>query len=127
MHFDHLGVATTDADAAAERFGLLLDAPVVHEEENEELRFVFLELEDGYFELLEPLGEDNPIASFLEQDGPGIHHVALRVEDVASALDVAREAGVDLIDESPRPGAWGHEIAFLHPRSTGGVLLEYVG
>lgn len=127
MRIDHLGIATPDADAAVETLGGLLDAPVAHEETSAELRFVFLELENGYFELLEPLGEDNPIAGFLDDDGPGIHHVAVRVPDIEAAMAEAREAGYDLIDEAPQPGAWGHEIAFVHPRSTGGVLLEYVG
>lgn len=127
MRFDHAGVATTDADAAIDLFGPLLDAPVAHEETLNDLRIVFLELENGYFELLEPLAEDGPIAGFLADRGPGIHHVALRVEDVGEALERARGSGIELIDEEPRPGAWGHEIAFLHPGSTGGVLLEYVG
>ena len=127
MRFDHAGIATRDADAAADRFGPLLDAPVAHEETFDGLRIVFLELEDGYFELLEPVEEEGPIADFLEKRGPGIHHLALHVADVEGALADARAAGVDLIDEEPRPGAWGHEVAFLHPASTGGVLLEYVG
>lgn len=127
MRFDHAGIATLDADAAAGLFGRLLDAPVAHEETVNDLRIVFLELENGYFELLEPVGEDGPIAEFLEERGPGIHHIAVRVEDVGAALEGARAAGVELIDEEPRPGAWGHEVAFLHPGSTDGVLLEYVG
>lgn len=127
MRFDHLGVATRDADAAAERFERLLGAPVAHEEATDELRFVFLDLGNGYFELLEPLGADNPIVDYLDEVGPGIHHVAVRVDDVGVALREAGEAGADLIDEAPRPGAWGHEMGFVHPRSTGGVLLEYVG
>jgi len=127
MRFDHAGVATPDADEAAERFGRLLDAPVAHEETMDGLRLVFLALENGYFELLEPVDDGGVVARFLADRGPGIHHLAIRVEDVATALDRAREAGVELIDEAPRPGAWGHEVAFLHPASTGGVLLEYVG
>jgi len=127
MRFDHAGIATLDADAAVDLFGPLLDASVAHEETRDGLRIVFLELENGYFELLEPVDGDGPIASYLDDHGPGIHHVAVRVDDVSTALDRAREAGVELIDEEPRPGAWGHEIAFLHPGSTGGVLLEYVG
>ena len=127
MHFDHAGIATQDADAAAGRFGPLLDAPVVHEETFDGLRIVFLELENGNIELLEPVEPDGPVANYLENRGPGIHHLALHVEDVAGALADARSAGVELIDEEPRPGAWGHEVAFLHPASTGGVLLEYVG
>jgi methylmalonyl-CoA/ethylmalonyl-CoA epimerase len=85
----------------------------------------FLELDEGYFELLEP-AEDGAIARFLDRQGPGIHHVALRTDDLDAALDRARHVGVDLVDEEPRPGAWGHEVAFLHPKSTGGVLVEYV-
>lgn len=127
MRFDHAGIATLDADAAVDVFGPLLDAEVAHEETREGLRVVFLELENGFFELLEPVAEDGPIASYLDDRGPGIHHVAVRVDDVGAALDRAREAGVELVDEEPRPGAWGHEIAFLHPASTGGVLIEYVG
>lgn len=127
MHLDHVGVATPDADAAAERLGALLDASVVHEEATDELRFVFLGLEGAEFELLEPLGDDNPIAVFLADDRPGLHHVALGVPDVSAALRAAEAAGAELIDETPRPGARDHEIGFVHPRSAGGVLLEYVG
>ena len=87
---------------------------------------MFLELENGYFELLEPLSDEEVITPYLEREGPGTHHVAVRVEDIEATLAKAREAGVELIDEEPRPGAWGHEIAFVHPRSAGGVLLEYV-
>lgn len=127
MRFDHAGIATDDADAAADLFGPLLDAPVAHEETLDDLRIVFLELENGYFELLEPLADDGPIAGYLDDRGPGIHHVALRVDDVGEALEAARAAGAESIDDDPRPGAWGHEVGFLHPASTGGVLLEYVG
>jgi len=87
---------------------------------------VFLELDDGgYFELLEPTA-GGAIAGYLDREGPGIHHVALATDDIAAALDRARDLGIDLVDEEPRPGAWGHEVAFLHPRSTGGVLVEFV-
>ncbi|MDG5775745.1 methylmalonyl-CoA epimerase [Haloarculaceae archaeon H-GB2-1] len=127
MRFHHTGIATDDADALADLFGDLLDAPLVHEEELDDLRVVFLELEGSYFELLEPLDEDGTVARYLDRNGPGIHHVALSTADVAAALDTARNCGVELIDEEPRPGAWGHEVAFLHPASTGGVLVEFVG
>jgi methylmalonyl-CoA/ethylmalonyl-CoA epimerase len=125
MHFDHAGIATDDADALAELFGSLFDTPVVHEEEFDGMTVRFLDLENGYFELLESR-EGGRIARYLEGNGPGIHHLALATDDIERALDDAREAGVDLIDETPRPGAWGHEVAFLHPRSTGGVLVEFV-
>ncbi|MFC7006465.1 methylmalonyl-CoA epimerase [Halalkalicoccus salilacus] len=125
MHFDHAGIATDDADALAELFGSLFDTPVVHEEEFDGMTVRFLDLENGYFELLES-HEGGPIARYLDEHGPGIHHLALATDDIERALDDAREAGVDLIDETPRPGAWGHEVAFLHPGSTGGVLMELV-
>jgi len=125
--FDHVGVAADDAAALVDLFGGLLGTPVAHEEEFEGMRVVFLAVGDGYLELLEP-GEDagGAVARFLDARGPGIHHVAFRTDDVEAALETARELGVDLVDEEPRPGAWGHEVAFLHPRSTGGVLVEFV-
>ena len=125
MQFDHAGIATDDADGLAERFAALFDAPVAHEEEFDGLRVVFLDLGNGYFELLEPL-EDGTVSRYLENNGPGIHHVALETEDIEAALERARDHGVELIDEEPRPGAWGHDVAFLHPKSTGGILVEFV-
>ncbi|MFC5135963.1 MULTISPECIES: methylmalonyl-CoA epimerase [Haloferacaceae] len=126
MRFDHAGIATRDAADLAEPFADLLDAPVVHEETFDGMEVVFLELDGGGFlELLEPT-EGGAIADYLDREGPGIHHVAFATDDLPGALDRARDLGVDLVDEEPRPGAWGHEVAFLHPRSTGGVLVEFV-
>ena len=125
MEFHHAGIATDDAAHLRELFGGLFDAPVAHEEHFEGMDVLFLELDDGYFELLEP-HEDGAIGRYLESHGPGIHHLALATEDVESALATAEELGVAAIDEEPRPGAWGHEVAFLHPKSTGGVLVEFV-
>ena len=126
MRFDHVGVATRDATDLAGLFDGLLDAPVAHEETFDGMDVVFLELDGGgYFELLEPAA-GGAIADFLDREGPGIHHVALATDDLTAALDRARDLGVDLVDEEPRAGAWGHEVAFCHPRSTGGVLVEFV-
>ncbi|WP_158057811.1 methylmalonyl-CoA epimerase [Halorussus halophilus] len=125
MHFDHAGIATDDAATLADLFADLFDAPVAHEEEFDGLHVVFLELENGYFELLEPV-EEGTISRYLDANGPGIHHVALETDDIDAALETARSHGVELIDEEPRPGAWGHDVAFLHPKSTGGVLVEFV-
>lgn len=126
MEFDHVGVATDDAAALANLFDDLLDAPLAHEETFDGMRVVFLELDGGgYFELLEPR-EGGAIANYLDKNGPGIHHVALATDDVEAALVRACDLGIDLVDTEPRPGAWGHEVAFLHPRSTGGVLVEFV-
>jgi methylmalonyl-CoA/ethylmalonyl-CoA epimerase len=127
MYVDHIGIATDDADQLVDLYGTLFDAPVAHEEVFDGLRVVFLDLDgDGYFELLEPVDEDTTIGGYLEREGSGIHHVALATADIEGALATAREAGVELIDEEPRPGAWGHDVAFLHPKSTGGALVEFV-
>jgi methylmalonyl-CoA/ethylmalonyl-CoA epimerase len=126
MDFHHAGVATDDADALADLFAELFDAPLVHEEELNDLRVCFLELGHGYFELLEPLDEESTVGRYVDRNGPGIHHVALATDDIEAALDAARDAGVECIDDEPRPGAWGHDVAFLHPKSTGGVLVEFV-
>jgi len=126
MHFDHAGVATDDAGHLADLYAGLLGCEVAHEETFDGMQVVFLDLGNGYFELLEPLDEEGPIASYLDDHGPGIHHLAVATDGIEAALDRAREAGLDLVDEEPRDGAWGHEVAFLHPASTGGVLLELV-
>ena len=125
MRFDHAGVATNDLDALADLYSDLLGADLVHEEEFDGLRVAFLDFGNGYFELLEPV-EHATVARFLDKHGPGVHHLALETDDVAAALETAREMDIDLIDEEPRPGAWGHDVAFLHPRDTGGVLIEFV-
>ena len=125
MHFDHAGIATDDATALADLFTDLFGLEIAHEEEFDGMRVVFLDCGNGYFELLEPL-EDGTIARYLESNGPGIHHLALATDDVDAALERARELGIDLVDEEGRPGAWGHTVAFLHPKSTGGILLEFV-
>lgn len=126
MHVDHIGIATDDADGLADLFGDLFHAPVAHEEEFGGMWVAFLEIDGSYFELLEPLEENSTLARFLDERGPGMHHIALATTDIDASLADARELGIDLIDESPRPGAWGHDVAFLHPRSTGGVLVEFV-
>lgn len=126
MHVDHAGIATDDADGLAARYTELFGCERAHEETRDEMLLVFLDFGNAYFELIEPLAGEGPIADYLEGNGPGIHHLALATEDVEAALASARDAGVALVDEEPRPGAWGHDIAFLHPGSTGGVLLEFV-
>jgi methylmalonyl-CoA/ethylmalonyl-CoA epimerase len=125
MRFDHAGVATRDGDALADLFGRLLEAPVVHRETFEGLSVTFLDAGCGYLELLEPETEGT-VSRFLDRDGPGLHHVAFETDDLTAALDRARAWGIDLVDEEPRPGAWGHDVAFLHPDATGGVLVELV-
>ncbi len=138
MEFHHLGVATADGADLAARHGALFDAPVVHEERVEGVTARFLALggrngngngngngAGGYLELLEP-HEPGPVATFLEDRGPGLHHLALRTADLAAALDRVRGAGAETVGAAPRPGAWGSQVAFLHPDTTGGVLVELV-
>lgn len=125
MNFDHAGIATDDADELADLYETLFYTPEVHREEFDGMKIVFLETGEGYFELLEPL-DGGTIAGYLDDHGPGIHHLALETDDIEAALGVCRENDVALIDEEPRPGAWGHEVAFLHPRDTGGILIELV-
>lgn len=126
MRFDHVGIATDDAEGLTDLYAALCDAPVAHEEEFDGMAVVFLDFGNGYFELLEPLDDEGAIARYLDRDGSGIHHLALETDDIEAALGRAREHGVRLIDEEPRPGAWGHDVAFLHPTSTGGILIEFV-
>jgi len=126
MHLDHAGIATDDAAELAALYADLLDCEIVHEEQFDGMAVCFLELGDSFIELLEPLDDEGTIAGYLDSNGPGIHHLAFATDDVSGALDRARDLGVEAIDEEPRPGAWGHEVAFLHPRDTGGVLVEFV-
>jgi len=123
---DHAGIATDDAAALADLYADLLGCPVAHEETFDGMAVVFLDLGNGYLELLEPLGEGGAIAAYLAENGPGIHHIAFGTEDIEGALANARGMDLDLVDEQPREGAWGHDVAFLHPASTGGVLVEFV-
>jgi methylmalonyl-CoA/ethylmalonyl-CoA epimerase len=121
----HVGIATDDAATLVERYRTLFDATVAHEERFEALQVVFLDMCGTYLELLEPQA-DGTIARYLDEHGDGLHHVALATDDIDAVLTRAQETGVELVDEAPRPGAWGHEVAFLHPRDTGGVLFEFV-
>jgi methylmalonyl-CoA/ethylmalonyl-CoA epimerase len=126
MQFDHAGIATDDAGALTEQYATLFDATVAHEEQFDGMQVVFLDFGNGFFEVLEPTTDEGAIASYLDRSGPGIHHLAVATADIVAAIEHAREAGVELIDDAPREGAWGHKVAFLHPESTGGVLLEFV-
>ena len=125
MRFDHAGIATDDATTLAELFVDLCGVDVAHEETFDGMQVVFLDYGNGYLELLEPM-EDGTIDRYLDDHGPGIHHLAFETDDASAALDRAHEQGITLVDEEPRPGAWGHDVAFLHPADTGGVLVEFV-
>ncbi|MGM0592260.1 MAG: VOC family protein [Halobacteriota archaeon] len=126
MDFHHIGIATREADELAAIFSELTNAPIVHEEVVDGKKLIFLELDGGGFlEFLQPGGEDT-IEKFIRNYGPGIHHVALDTDDVQASLDAASEAGAELLDEVPRDGSRGTKIGFVDPKSTGGILLEFV-
>ncbi len=125
---DHIGVATDDLDASLALYEGSMEMPIAHRETVEEqgVEAVLLDVGDCHVELLRPLGPETPVGKFLDRKGPGLHHVAYRVDDIASALSSLADAGVDLIDREPRTGIRSSQVAFLHPRSTGGVLTEIV-
>jgi methylmalonyl-CoA/ethylmalonyl-CoA epimerase len=125
---DHIGVAVEDLDEAIALYGERLGMPLQHRETVEEqgVEAVLLGVGESHVELLRPLGPDTAVGKFLERSGPGLHHVAYGTDDIDSALDAVRGAGLRLIDEQPRTGIRGSRVAFLHPKSTGGVLTELV-
>jgi len=122
----HVAIAVRAADPIVELMVTALGAKRGEEEllYGGDLRIVFVHLGPVTIELLEPRSEDHTVAKFLETRGPGLHHVALQVDDIEAALARCKEAGVQLIDETPRSGAHGTRIAFLHPKSFANVLLE---
>ena len=125
---DHVGVAVEDLDAAIAIHRDTYGMPLVHREtvEAQGVEAALLDVGESHVELLAPLGDDTPVGRFLARRGPGLHHVAYRVDDVAGALDALRAAGMRLIDEAPRTGIRGSQVAFLHPSAAGGVLTELV-
>ena len=125
---DHIGVAVEDLDAALALYDDNLDFAVVHRETVEEqgVEAVLLDVGENHVELLAPLGEDTPVGKFLASRGPGLHHVAYQTADIEAELARLKEAGLRLIDETPRTGIRNSRVAFVHPKSTGGVLTEIV-
>ncbi len=125
---DHIGVAVEDLDEAVALYQERLGMAHQHRERVEEfgVEAVLLEIGDAHVELLTPIQPDSGVAKFLEKSGPGMHHVAYRTDDIDAALERLRGAGLRLIDEQPRTGIRDSRVAFLHPKSTGGVLTEIV-
>jgi methylmalonyl-CoA epimerase len=125
---DHIGVAVSDLDAAIALHEESYGMPLVHREtvESQGVEAALLDVGESHVELLRPLSEDSPVGRFLAKRGPGLHHVAYGVADVAVALTALRDQGVRLIDDEPRTGIRGSRVAFLHPASSGGVLTEIV-
>ena len=125
---DHIGVAVEDLDDAVALYSESFGMREQHRETVEDfgVEAVLLEVGDGHVELLSPLGADTGVGKFLEKRGPGLHHVAYQTDDIDSALESVKAAGIELIDQQPRTGIRSSRVAFLHPRSTGGVLTELV-
>ena len=128
MKIEHIGIATHSINDALGfwRDALGLDVVGTEEVGEQGVRVVMLPVGESRIELLEPTGPASPVAKFLEKRGAGIHHVAVRVDDIRAALARLKEKGARLIDESPRIGAGGCLIAFVHPSAAGGVLLELI-
>ncbi len=130
---DHVGIAVRDLNAGIDLYTSLFGLTVAGRETNEAqgVREAMLSVADSpggasYVQLLEPLGPDTPVGRFLAARGEGVHHIGYGVDDVAASLAALREQGVRLVDERPRHGSLGASIAFLHPKSVGGVLTELV-
>ena len=128
MRIHHVGVAVADLDAAIQLYTDLFGAELMHRASNEAdgLAAAFLRAGGAEVELLSPLREDTPVGKFLAKRGPGLHHIAVAVPDIDKAMADARAAGLELIDAEPRIGLHGARIAFIHPKSVGGVLTEFV-
>jgi methylmalonyl-CoA/ethylmalonyl-CoA epimerase len=128
LPLDHVGVAVPSLDAAVPLYELLTGGRSSRRErvEGQRVTVVFVGEGPGRVELIEPTDPTSPVARFLERRGPGLHHLAYRVSDIGAALRALVAAGVEPIDREPRAGAHGRRVAFLHPRTTGGTLIELI-
>lgn len=125
---DHTGIAVADIDDSLPFYQEVLGLPLVHRETvaDQGVEAALLDIGDGHLELIAPLGPETGVAKFLAKHGPGMHHLAYRVDDIDAALASLSAAGVRLIDQQPRIGIRGSRVAFLHPSAAGGVLTEIV-
>ena len=125
---DHIGVAVDDLDGAVKLYSESFGMREQHRETIAafDVEAVLLEVGEGHVELLKPLSGESGIGKFIERNGPGLHHVAYQTSDIDSALEQVKAAGLDLIDQEPLAGIRGSRVAFLHPKSAGGVLTELV-
>jgi methylmalonyl-CoA/ethylmalonyl-CoA epimerase len=125
---DHVAIAVNDLDAAIAWYAETLGAQLTHREvvEKDGVEEALLAVADSFVQLLTPVRDDSPVAKFLANKGEGIHHVGYRVADCAAALNQAVEAGAKAIDAQPRPGSRGTTVAFLHPKTAFGTLIELV-
>ena len=125
---DHVAIAVRDLDAAVDWYARVFGAEVVHRErvESDGVEEAMVKVAESYVQLLVPTRPDSPVARFLDKRGEGIHHVAYRVDDCAAALQAALAAGARAVDLAPRPGGRGTTVAFLHPATAFGTLIELV-
>jgi methylmalonyl-CoA epimerase len=128
LNVHHVGIAVDDLDAAILVYTDLFGGRLEHRErvEDQGVEAASLRVGDSRIELLRPLGPDTPVGRFLAKRGPGMHHVAFEVADLPAELARLKADGALLIDEEPRLGLFGHQVAFVHPEATGGVLAEFV-
>ena len=125
---DHVGIAVRDLDAAIAFYESAFGVSLVHRETVEEqgVEEAMFRVGESWIQLLRPLGPDTPVGKFIEKRGEGVHHVGYGVSDVTAAIAHLKAEGMQLIDEEPRKGSRGSTVAFVHPRSVGGVLVELV-
>jgi len=128
IKINHIGLATAAIEDALRVFGDGLGLKVTGDEDipADMTRVTFAPLGESRLEFLEPINGEGPVQKFLDNRGPGIHHICLEVEDLPGLLDRLRSQGVELVDQEPRPGAHGTMVAFVHPKSANGVLIELV-
>jgi len=128
MIIEHIGIAVRSLEEATKTYeeSLGLEVEGIEKVEDQGVRVAMLPIGESRIELLEPITPESPIEKFLAKRGPGIHHIAVRVDNIEESLEKMKLAGVNLIDESPRVGAGNKRIAFVHPSSTHGVMLELV-
>jgi len=125
---DHVGIAVRDLDAVIDWYQRMFGATVSHREriESDGVDEALIKVADSYIQLLTPFRDDSPLAKFMERHGEGIHHVGYRVDDCAKVLEQVKEQGARVVDEHPRTGSRGTTVAFLHPKTAFGTLIELV-
>jgi methylmalonyl-CoA epimerase len=125
---DHIAIAVSDLDAAIEWYRDAFGATVAHREvvQSDGVEEALLAVAESYVQLLTPTRDDSPVAKYMEKRGEGIHHVGYRVDDCAAALDAIKKMGGKVLDEAPRPGSRGTTVAFVHPKTSFGTLIELV-
>lgn len=128
-HIEHIGIAVSNLEESIKYYEevLGLECYAIEEVTDQKVKTAFFMVGQTKLELLEATADDSPVAKFIDKKGPGVHHLAFAMDDVATALNDAEAKGVRLIDKEPRGGAEGLRIGFLHPKSTGGVLTEFCG